>query len=101
MEKEIIVHCQETPFDNIESALEYVSHLLEACREAQEQVEAEIGRMSEPQLARKKEALKLVSYKLERLTSHVGNSEHLLKDLRKLRRLILEERENAVKSATA
>lgn len=96
-----MVHRRETPFDNIESALEYVSYLLKACREAQKQVEAEIDRISEPQLARKKEAFKLVSYKLERLASHVAKSEHLLKDLRKLRRLILEERKTAVKSATA
>ena len=92
---------QETPFDNIESALEYVSYLLEACREARGQVEAEIATMSDPKLARKKKALTIVSYKLERLTSHVGSSEHLLKDLRKLRRLILEEHQVAAKSATA
>ncbi len=32
----------ETPFDNIESALEYVNHLLEATREARDQIEMEI-----------------------------------------------------------
>jgi hypothetical protein len=97
----LIVQRQDTPFDNIESALEYVSYLLEACRETREQVDAEIGAMSDPKLARKKKALTIVSYKLERLISHVGSSEHLLKDLRKLRRLILEERHVSVKSATA
>lgn len=90
-----------TPFDNIEGALEYVSHLLEASREAQEQVKKEILRMTEPEVARKKEALLLVSYKLDRLNAHVAKSERLLKDLRKLRRLILHQRETAVKSATA
>jgi hypothetical protein len=96
-----MVHRQDTPFDNIESALEYVTCLLEACREAQEQVQAEIAVMSDERLARKKKALQIVSYKLERLTSHVGSSKHLLKDLRKLRRLILEERATRVKAATA
>jgi ribosome maturation protein Sdo1 len=91
----------ETPFDNIDSALEYVSFLVEACREAEKQVAEEIARMSEPQLERKKMALQLVSYKLDRLTSHVGSSERLLKDLRRLRRLILEERHLAAKSAIA
>ncbi len=89
---------QETPFDNIESALEYVTYLLAACQEAQQQVEAEIVVMSEPGLARKKKALELVRYKLERLTAHMSNSEHLLKDLRKLRRVILEERVKMAKA---
>jgi hypothetical protein len=101
MDEESFTHRQETPFDNIESALEYVSHLKEACRDAREQVSIEIARMTEPQLARKKEAFQLVNYKLERLSSHVGKSEQLLKDLRKLRRLILEERKHSAKSATA
>jgi hypothetical protein len=34
----------QTPFDNIESALEYVHHLLEATREAKNQIAAEILR---------------------------------------------------------
>jgi hypothetical protein len=94
------VHCDETPFDNVESALEYVSCLLEACREARQQVETEIGRIGEHREARKKAALQLVSYKLERLTSHVDRSEHLLKDLRRLRRIILEDRGVLLKSAS-
>ena len=92
---------QETPFDNIDSALEYVTSLLEASREAREQVEGEILRAEGLHLTRKKEALLIISYKLDRLNSHVAISERLLKDLRKLRRLILEERETLVKSATA
>lgn len=95
------MHCRETPFDNIDSALEYVGHLLAACREAQEQVEAEILHTSEAQQSRRNEAFQIVSYKLNRLTSHVAKCEHLLKDLRKLRRVILEERNSMVKSATA
>jgi len=37
----------ETPFDNIESGLEYVNHLLEATEEAQKQIETEIERTKE------------------------------------------------------
>ena len=80
---------QETPFDSIDSALEYVNSLLGACQEAQKQVEAEIDAARAARLERRREAFQLVSYKLERLTTHVGKCERLLKDLRKLRRLIL------------
>lgn len=92
---------QETPFDNIEGALEYVSCLLEASREAQRHVETEIGRASHPELTRKKRALQLVKYKLATLDFHLVKSERLLNDLRKLRRLVLEEREARVSSMTA
>ncbi len=82
----------ETPFDNIESALEYVNHLLEATREAKDQIETEILRAANPQLARRKQALQLVNYKLDKLSSHVAISRRILNDLRTLRRLLLEER---------
>jgi hypothetical protein len=82
----------ETPFDNIESALEYVNHLLEATREAQDQIESEILRAANPQLARRKQALQLVNYKLDKLSSHIAASRRILNDLRTLRRLLLEER---------
>jgi len=82
----------ETPFDNVESALEYVNHLLEATREAQDQIESEILRAANPQLARRKQALQLVNYKLDKLSSHIAASRRILNDLRTLRRLLLEER---------
>jgi hypothetical protein len=90
----------ETPFDNIESALEYVSHLLEATREAQTQIQTEIVRAGNPHLARRKQALQLVNYKLDKLSSHVGASRRILNDLRTLRRLLLEERKTSNPSAT-
>jgi len=82
----------ETPFDNIESAFEYVNHLLEAAREAQAQIGTEILRAANPQLARRKQALQLVNYKLGKLSSHITASRRILNDLRTLRRLLLEER---------
>jgi len=85
-------HSQETPFDNIESAHEYVSLLLEALEEAQEHVEKEIQRPDGAGIPRRQEALQLVSYKLVRLSSHISASKRLLNDLRSLRRLLLEER---------
>jgi len=82
----------ETPFDNIESALEYVNHLLEAVREAQDQIETEITRATDSQLARRKQALQLTNYKLDKLSSQFSASRRILNDLRTLRRLLLEER---------
>ncbi len=72
----------ETPFDNIESALEYVNHLLE-------------------ELARRKQALQLANYKLDKLSSHIAASRRILNDLRMLRRLLLEERKTPDPSAIA
>ncbi len=89
----------ETPFDNIESAFEYVNHLLEAAREAQAQIGTEILRAANPQLARRKQALELVNYKLDKLSSHIAASRRILNDLRTLRRLLLEERKTPNPSA--
>ncbi len=91
----------ETPFDNIESALEYVNHLLQATREAQGQIQTEILRAAKPQLARRKQALQLVNYKLDKLSSHIAASRRILNDLRTLRRLLLEERKTANPSTIA
>jgi hypothetical protein len=89
----------ETPFDNIESALEYVNHLVDATHEAQDQIETEILRAASPELARRKQALQLVHYKLEKLSSHIAASRRILNDLRMLRRLLLEERKTPNPSA--
>jgi hypothetical protein len=82
----------ETPFDNIESAREYVNQLLAATREARGEIESEILRATDPQLARRQQALQLVKYKLHQLTSHLSTSRRILNDLTKLRRLLLEAR---------
>jgi len=82
----------ETPFDNIENAREYVNQLLAATREAQGDIETEILRATDPQLARRQQALQLVKYKLIKLASHIAASRRILNDLTKLRRLLLEAR---------
>ena len=82
----------ETPFDNIESALEYVNQLLAATHEAQAEIETELRRATDPQLARRQQALQLVKYKLIQLASHIAASRRILNDLTKLRRLLLEAR---------
>ena len=82
----------ETPFDNIESAREYVNQLLAATHEAQTEIETELRRASDPELARRQQALQLVKYKLSQLASHISASRRVLNDLTKLRRLLLEAR---------
>jgi hypothetical protein len=94
-------HQSETPFDNIESALEYVNHLLEATHEAQVEIETQILRAASPQLARRKQALQLVNYKLDKLLAHISASRRILNDLRMLRRLLSEDRKTQDPSATA
>ena len=82
----------ETPFDNIESAREYVNQLLAATREAQAEIETELRRAADPQLERRRQALQLVKYKLSQLASHIAAGRRILNDLTKLRRLLLEAR---------
>lgn len=90
----------ETPFHDIESALEYTNLLLEATQEAHVEIEAEIARVSDPRLGRRKQAMRLVSHKLAKLSSHIVTSRRILNDLRTLRRLLLEEREAPSRSDT-
>jgi hypothetical protein len=85
---------QETPFDNIESSHEYVAMLAEALTEARREIEDEI-RVAEKEgvlAERRKQALLLVSYNLDKLNLHITSSRRILNDLRSLRRLLLSER---------
>jgi hypothetical protein len=85
---------QETPFDNIESSHEYVAMLAEALAEARQEIEEEI-RLAEKEgsaAERRKQALLLVSYNLDKLNLHMASSRRILNDLRSLRRLLLSER---------
>jgi hypothetical protein len=88
----------ETPFDNIESTREYVDQLLIAAREAQDEIDTEILRANDPELARRQQALQLVKYKLSQLTSHIAASRRILNDLTKLRRLLLEGNQGGSKT---
>ena len=85
---------QRTPFDSIEGALEYVGLLREAVQSAKDAVEEESARAGSGDAARRLEALRLVTYKLDRLAGHVSASHRLLQDLRTLRRLLRGERQN-------
>lgn len=82
----------ETPFDNIESAHEYVGLLVEALEESEGAVQEDIERAETEGAQRRLEALQLVAHKLAKLKVHVTTSRRILNDLRTLRRLLLRER---------
>jgi hypothetical protein len=87
----------EVPFDNIESSHEYVTLLAEAIAVALSEVESDLAAAnSSPTNSaideRRKEALRLVAFKLSKLSSHMTASRRMLNDLRSLRRLLFEER---------
>ena len=85
-------HRSETPFDNIESSHEYVALLAEAIEVALAEVEADIALATADSADRRKEALQLVHFNMNKLKTHMTSSKRILNDLRTLRRLLLEER---------
>ncbi len=76
--------------------------LAEALKEARQEIEEEI-RLAEKEgtsAERRKQALLLVSYDLDKLNLHIVSSRRILNDLRSLRRLLLSERaERAISAA--
>jgi hypothetical protein len=83
---------EETPFDHIEGSHEYVAMFAEALNEARREIEEEIGIAEREGAERRKQALLLVSYNLDKLNLHITASRRILNDLRSLRRLLLAER---------
>ena len=83
-------------FESIESARDFVCLLSETLTEVKQEVDAEIETALDSQSPRRLQALRMVSYNLEKLAVHVKTSCRILNDLRSLRRLLCEER-----SATA
>ncbi len=82
----------ETPFDSVEGAQEYLAMLGEALQDAMRDVASDIKASEGLNQPRRLEALRLVSLKLDQLERHVKSSSRLLNDLRTLRRLLLGER---------
>jgi hypothetical protein len=83
----------ETPFDNIESAQQFVGLLIEAIEESRADVDADIARAESNLSERQKQALQLVSNTLAKLSHNMTISRRMLNDLRTLRRILLEERQ--------
>jgi hypothetical protein len=88
----------KTPFDTIESAQEFLTLLREAVDDAKHNVDTDILEEVDSRTPRRLDALRLVSFKLEKLEQNMKASCRLLNDLRTLRRLLMEERSE---SATA
>ena len=82
----------ENPFETIESAHHFLTLLSEAVNEARQEVESDLQREPEPDVARRVDALRLAVYNLEKLEMHMNRSSRILNDLRTLRRLLFEER---------
>ncbi len=82
----------ETPFDNIESAEQFVELLIEAIEESRRDVDADIEQVKGNGSGRSKRALQLVSANLVKLSQHMTTSRQILNRLKTLRRLLLRER---------
>jgi hypothetical protein len=83
---------RETPFDNIESAEQFVGLLIEAIEESRCDVDADIALAEGNGLGQSKKALQLVSANFAKLNQHMTISRRILNHLRTLRRLLLKER---------
>ncbi len=81
----------ETPFDNIESAEQFVELLIEAIEESMRDVDTDIALAEGNSSGRNKKALQLVSASLAKLNQHMTASRRILIHLRTLRQLLLQE----------
>lgn len=90
-----------SPFESIESAHEYTRLLIETIEESRKEITADTAATQADGQARLQQALRLVSFKLDKLKGHLEASHRLLNDLRTLRRLLLDERGAADPQATA
>ena len=88
----------ETPFDSIEGSHEYIAMLADELSEARREVEEQIAAAEREGADRRKQALLLVSYNLDKLNLHITSSRRILNDLRSLRRVLLAERGSAIES---
>jgi hypothetical protein len=80
-----------TPFDSIESAQEYVRLLVWELEAVSNEIQRDIADATRDRAARRLDALQIVDYKLKQLRQHLGASSSILNDLRRLRRLLVEE----------
>ena len=86
--------CQSSaPFETIEAAKEYLDLLAEEIEVTQHVISSDIQSAERSAAPRRADALRLVSYNLVKLASHVKVSRRLLNDLRSLRRLLHKEKQ--------
>jgi len=85
----------ETPFDNIESAEQFVKLLIEAIDQSRRDVDADIAGQDGNASGPTKKALQLISSNLAKLGQHMATSRRILNHLKTLRRLLLQEQQLA------
>ena len=81
------------PFGTIEDAHEYVTLLVETAIEARGSIQEQLH-ATPASRGRSVDVLRLVDFKICQLQAHLSQSARILNDLRSLRRLILNERED-------
>lgn len=82
----------QAAFESIESAQEYLALLAQTVLEAKQGTDIEIDAKANSEQLRHVEALRMISYNLEKLERHVKMSRRILNDLRTLRRLLHQQR---------
>lgn len=79
----------ESPFTSIESAHAFVKLLVGEVETAAAEIGAQLDEAASEGSLRRVDALRLVAYKLDQLTHHLGASSRILNDLRVLQRLLI------------
>ena len=85
----------ETPFETIESAHEFVRLLKEQVVTVESDVQDDIDTAIKEGSTRRVDALRIVEYKLKQLKQHLSDSSRILNDLRALSRLLTADRQPA------
>ncbi|MBZ5628833.1 MAG: hypothetical protein LAO06_08200 [Acidobacteriia bacterium] len=88
-------------FDSIESAHDFVALLAQTVIEAKKEIDADVQKEEGSKTPRRLDALRLVSYGLEKLELHMKQSCRILNDLRSLRRLLAAERTAPARAVSA
>lgn len=86
-------HQPDDLFDSIESAHDYIALLTEVVRDAKRDLKNDLASIDNSRFPRRVDAVRLVSYHLDKLQLHMSASAHILNDLRSIRRLLFEERQ--------
>jgi hypothetical protein len=84
---------EESPFDSIESARQYVRLLAEEVERVRGEIANDLDDATLEGERRRADALHLVDYKLKQLAQHLGESGRILNDLQMLRRLLVQRPE--------
>jgi flagellar biosynthesis chaperone FliJ len=82
----------QTPFDSVENAQQYIRLLVEAIAEAKSDIASDLDAAKNTNSDRRLQAMQIIQFKLDKLEQHLKTSSRLLNDLRTLRRLLFDER---------